>query len=217
LTPNILYLHGLASSPSSKKAGYFREQFAGKANVVVPDLNVPDFEHLTLTAILVKVAETVRDCPPGSVYLIGSSLGGLSALHFADRYRERETGRVDKLVLMAPALDFAENRAQQYGSDWLEKWRAAGSVPVYHYAYQEELPLHFGLAEDILRYDSYSVRVDIPILSFHGKHDQSVDYRQSVRFAEKYPNATLHLLDSDHELLDQTDFMRDEIVRFLGL
>jgi pimeloyl-ACP methyl ester carboxylesterase len=217
LKPNILYLHGLASSPSSKKATYFREQFADRAKVVVPDLNVPDFERLTLTAILAKAAETVRACPPGPVYLIGSSLGGLSALHFADRYREREAKRVEKLVLMAPALDFAENRARQYGADWLEKWQSAGSVLVYHYAYQKERPLHFGQAEDILEYDSYRVRVDIPILIFHGKHDQSVDYRQSIRFAEKYPNVTLHLLDSDHQLLDQTVFMRDEMTHFLGI
>ena len=85
---NVLYLHGLGSSPSSNKGRFYAERLSERgANVRLPDLNVPDFEHLTLTAMLERVAAEIRDIPAesGSVALIGSSMGGLTAIHFADR------------------------------------------------------------------------------------------------------------------------------------
>jgi uncharacterized protein len=80
----VIYLHGFASSPASKKATLFRTPMeAHGVRYLVPDLNVPDFEHLTLTAMLERVAETIRDIPDdGPLYLVGSSMGALVALHF---------------------------------------------------------------------------------------------------------------------------------------
>jgi uncharacterized protein len=208
---NVLYLHGLASSPSSNKGRFYAQKLSERgANVHVPDLNVPDFEHLTLTAILAKVAQEIRDIPAdsGGIALIGSSLGGLTALHFADRYRDAEAARVEKMVLMAPAIEFAHDQ---------ESWRRDGHIMWFHHSYGEERPLHYGLVEDIKQYDSYAVKIDKPILIYHGTHDESVDYQQSVRFAQERANVDLQLLDSDHQLLDKTDYMLAGIVKFLGL
>jgi len=156
--------------------------------------------------MLEKAAQTIRDLPDNRpVVIIGSSMGGLTALHFADRYRQAEASRIKSLILLAPALDFAANRQQAMGDDWLEQWQQAGSLPVYNYAYDKEMQVHAGLAEDMLRYDSYRVDVALPITIYHGKNDETVDYQQSVRFAKQYTNVTLHLLESDHQLLDQTD------------
>ena len=46
----VLYLHGFASGPGSKKACYFRDalQSAG-LSVEVPDLAQADFPHLTIS------------------------------------------------------------------------------------------------------------------------------------------------------------------------
>ncbi len=148
MATSIIYLHGFASSPGSNKAQYFKKKLAERdLHYYIPDLNVPSFEKLTLTAMLTRVAETVRDCPPGMVYLAGSSMGGLTVLHFLDRYKT-EAARIGKLLLLAPALDFVESRNQQLGEGWLAAWKAAGSVPVLHYSYNEERPVHFGLAAD---------------------------------------------------------------------
>ncbi|MFN8372514.1 MAG: YqiA/YcfP family alpha/beta fold hydrolase [Anaerolineae bacterium] len=207
---HVLYLHGLGSSPASNKGRFYAQKLNEHgANVRVPDLNVPDFEHLTLTAILARVAEEIRTLPAeGGVALIGSSLGGLTALHFTERYKDAEAKRVEKLVLMAPAMEFAHAT---------ETWRKQGYIAWYHFGYGEERPLHYGLVEDIQRYDSYAVSIDQPILIYHGRHDESVDYHQSVRFAEGRANVDLRLLDSDHQLLDKTEDMLTEMVEFLGL
>jgi hypothetical protein len=214
---HVIYLHGLASSPASKKANIFRPQFeAAGVTYTVPDLNVPDFEHLTLTAMLARVAETIAALPPdGGVALIGSSMGGLTALHFADRYRQAEAARVEKLVLMAPALDFMGNRRRSLGVDGVDHWRERGYEMIFNYAVNEERPLHYGLVEDVQQYDSYAVQLDLPTLIFHGTRDESVDPAGSERFAADRPNVTLRLLDSDHQLLDQTDLIWREMTAFL--
>lgn len=212
----VIYLHGFASSPGSKKANFFCERLRAQGHPChIPDLNVPSFERLTLTAMIAKTAQTVSASPAGDVLLIGSSMGGLTALHFMDRHRDDIARRVKHLVLMAPALDFMENRVEQFGETGLQTWQTNGTRPFFHYAHNEERPVHYGLVEDIQQYDSYSVTLDVPVLIFHGKNDASVDYRQSVRYAAKRPSVDLRLLDSDHQLLDQMDAMLFEVESLL--
>lgn len=214
---NVIYLHGFASSPASTKAREFATRFAEKGITLrVPDLNVPDFEHLTLTAMLRRVAEEVRDCPPGPVYLMGSSMGGLTALHFFDVFRGTEGTRVEKMLLMAPAFDFLDNRKRQ-DANMLSSWREQGEMAFYNYAHNREMRVHYGLIEDIATYDSYTVPIDIPILIYHGRQDESVDFDQSVRFAADRPNVDLRLVDSDHQLTDQVDTIWLDTLHFFPI
>lgn len=214
---HLIYLHGFASSPGSKKANYFKSQLeSDEVSYHIPDLNVPDFAHLTLTAMLGKVATTIKALPDGDVTLIGSSMGGLTALHFCDRYQDAEADRVKHMILLAPALDFLANRERQDPA-MMSAWREQGHYPFFNYAHDKEMPVHYGLIEDIRQYDSYATAVNIPTLIYHGKHDASVDYHQSVRYADPRDNVTLHILDSDHQLLDQTDVILDGIKAFVGI
>ncbi|HLA44131.1 MAG TPA: YqiA/YcfP family alpha/beta fold hydrolase, partial [Aggregatilineales bacterium] len=183
-TVNIIQLHGFASSPASSKAAYFREKLLQKdIHLRVPDLNVPDFEHLTLTAMIERTTQEIAACPPGEVVLIGSSMGGAVAMHTFDRKPETAQ-RVHKMVLLAPAIDFRANRLNQMGEAGLQRWKESRWLEVEHYAYNEKRQIHYGLIEDLEQYDGYSVTIDIPILLIHGTHDESVNYRGSVRFAE---------------------------------
>lgn len=217
MTVNILYLHGFGSSPASKKANLFRAPLeALGANYLVPDLNVPSFETLTLSAMLERTAEAVSNCPDGPVFLVGSSMGGLTALHFTDRYRDSAAKRVEKLVLLAPAFAFLDNRRRQ-DADLLDQWQREGHYPFFNYLVGEMRPVHYGLVEDSRRYDSYAVNLELPMLIYHGRQDESVDYRQSERFADGRPNVTLRLLESDHQLLDQTDTILAGMIAFFGI
>jgi predicted esterase YcpF (UPF0227 family) len=95
----IVYLHGFASGPSSKKARFFRERFAELGiGLEVPDLAEGKFEQLTITGQL-QVIE--RTCRGEAVSLIGSSMGGYLAALYAAGHAE-----VERLVLMAPAFSF---------------------------------------------------------------------------------------------------------------
>ena len=95
----LLYLHGFASGPASKKARIFRDRFADAGiQLNVPDLAAGDFENLTITAQLGVVE---REAGGGPVRLIGSSMGGYLAALYASRHPETE-----RMVLLAPAFDF---------------------------------------------------------------------------------------------------------------
>src|SRR6202030_3969199 len=92
----ILYLHGFASGPASKKAAFFADRLPA---LEVPDLAASDFEHLAITAQLRVIEEAAAGEP---VSLIGSSMGGYLAALYASRHRE-----VSRVVLLAPAFAFA--------------------------------------------------------------------------------------------------------------
>lgn len=210
----VFYLHGFASSPGSTKANIFKPAFEGRgANYLIPDLNQPSFEQLQLTAILEKIADAVNQAPSDPVHLIGSSLGGLSALHFYDRYRHTAAQRVTKMVLLAPALQSSLTQ----DTERLAQWSEQGSFPFFNYAAGGEKAVHYGFVEDVMQYDSFGVTVDIPILIYHGKHDESVDYLYSVQFAANRELVTCEILDSDHQLLDKTTDMQAGMMQFLGV
>ncbi len=218
MAEHFIYLHGFASSPASSKAQAFKARFAERRLPLhIPDLNVPSFEHLTLTAMIEAVAALVRRLPHGPVNLIGSSMGGTAALHFADRLKQAEGGRVARLLLLAPALDFHANRINQLTEEGVRAWRESGWLTVFHYGENTERRVHYGLLEDMLTYDSFAVQLSQPILIYHGVHDESVDYRQSVRFAQNRPNVALRLVESDHQLHDQVEIIWAEAVQFFNL
>jgi uncharacterized protein len=148
----------------------------------------------------------------GPAALIGSSLGGLVAYHVAAK-----NPRVDRLILLAPALDIAPSFARGLGADKVEQWKRDGSLDVFHYAYNESRRVGYALFEDCGRYDPFSTPLEIPILIFQGRHDTSVSPVMVERFAETRPNVTLRILDDDHQLLSSLETIWEDSAQFLGL
>jgi pimeloyl-ACP methyl ester carboxylesterase len=215
---NVVYCHGFASSPQSKKANLFRGPLeALGVRYYVPDLNQPSFQQLTLTAMLETVDALMQTLDDRPTLIVGSSMGGLVALHYCDRYRHTSARKVKKAVLLAPAFDFMANRDRTEGPGWEERWRAAGQMPFFNYATGQPEYVHYGLVEDIKQYDSWSVQLDIPVLIYHGIHDDVVDPGQSERYHREHNGVTLALLESDHQLLDQTDVILKGLCVMMGL
>jgi pimeloyl-ACP methyl ester carboxylesterase len=204
----IVYLHGFASGPQSSKARYFRQALeAGGAQVTVPDLAEGDFEHLTITGQLGVIGRAANF---GPVSLIGSSLGGYLAALYAARHPE-----VRRLVLLAPAFDFARRWPESLGPVKVAAWRRAGALDVFHYAQNRHCQLGYQLLADGERYEAYPDFAQ-PALIFHGAHDDAVPLRYSEEFASAHPNATLEVLDSGHDLLNVLDYMAPKIAQFLA-
>lgn len=223
MPPTVIHLHGLGSSPASDKAVVLGERLRQRGvPYLVPDLEAPSFERLTLTAVIERVAELVAAQPPGGLALVGSSFGGLAALHFVDRYRGGPAARIERLVLLAPALDLGQDAVRGgdrggLGDGWLDRWRREGFLALPHPASGGERPVHYGLVEDLRGYDSFSIDLTLPILIYHGRSDESVPFQQSVRFAASRPNVDLRLLDTDHRLADKLHVIGDGIIDFLQI
>lgn len=223
MTPNIFYLHGFASSPASTKAQFFQRRLAEQGLALhCPDLNAPDFETLTITRMMTQVQQAVLAVPPAPTVLIGSSLGGRLAIEVASRWAKRCAGgergllaqhAIDRLVLLAPALEFP----QSLGDEGLQRWKASGRMEVHHHGEGRTRQLHYGFYEDAVRYDPFATYLDFPILIFHGRRDASVDPLSVETFARSRPNVTLRMLDDDHQLLNSLDQIWRQTAAFLGL
>ena len=205
--PGVLYLHGFCSSSKSAKGEFLSARFRESGvPVALPDLDEGDFEHTTMTRQLALVSRLAHDLRPSMV--IGSSLGGyLAALHAA-----RSPDTVPRLVLMAPAFDFASRISAALGAR-MTAWRQEGGLPFYHYGLKRDARLDYGFFEDASRYEAFPA-VGVPTRVLHGRHDESVDPALSTRFARESPHVEVQWYDTDHQMLDVVDNLWDSILAF---
>ncbi len=218
-----IYLHGFASSPNSTKARYIGQQFAeNKINLIVPDLNNPDFNnpdlhnpdlhnnfsHLTITRQIKQIAAYI-DSGDAPVTLIGSSLGGLTATHLAEKYPI-----VQRLVLLAPAFGFLSHWLPQLGEEAIQRWKQEKYFMVYHHGEKQELPLSYDFVTDATQYSEEILQRPIATLILHGKNDEVIPIEASRDFAHQRPWINLVELDSDHSLGDVMPRIWQEIQSF---
>jgi uncharacterized protein len=212
--PSVLYLHGFASSPASSKATYLNARLAEHGvEVQTPDLNLPDFSTLTITRMLDEVGNALDRWRNRRVVIIGSSLGGFVAVNAAVRF----PGRIDKLVLLAPALDFGDKEMRQLGEMDVVDWQRAGSIDVFHYAYGRMMPVHYALYDDATRYNALDADLSMPVQVFQGRRDDTVNPATVETWSRKRSNVELHMLDDDHQLSRSLRYIWVELARFLDL
>jgi pimeloyl-ACP methyl ester carboxylesterase len=210
----VFYLHGFASSSQSSKAAFFRERLhAGHVPVITPDFNQPDFTSLTMTRMLDQLGRELSAAHDEPIALMGSSLGGTLAILAAARFGTR----IDRLVLMAPAVMFAKPGHHLLPPERIDEWRRRGTLPFFHYAFNEERLLDYAFYEDSLQHDAFGALFPQPTLVFQGLHDRSVPYQTVEQFARTRPNVTLSLLDDDHQLIASLPRMWNDVEAFLGL
>lgn len=86
----LVFIHGLESTSRGNKAQYFRKSF--------PEMIIEDYTG-NLETRMQKLRRILNG--KNDLILVGSSYGGLMAAQFA----LEEESRVQKLILLAPALD----------------------------------------------------------------------------------------------------------------
>jgi pimeloyl-ACP methyl ester carboxylesterase len=210
---HLYYLHGFASGAASSKARWLGEKLAPLGiELHCPDFNLPDFSTLTVTRMIGDVERWMEAAPEGPVAFFGSSLGALVAYHAAAR-----NPRVERLILLAPALDIGPSLRRGLGGTRVDEWERAGSLEVFHYGYNESRRVNYRLFEDCEQYDPFTTPLDIPILIFQGRRDESVSPDMVERFAAGRPNVELHMLDDDHQLISSLPYVWEHSRRFLRL
>jgi pimeloyl-ACP methyl ester carboxylesterase len=216
---HVFYLHGFASSAQSTKAAAVTRRLAAHGIALrCPDLNAPEFSTLTVTRMLEQIDAELDGLKRGSVALIGSSLGGFVALHAAARHPPQASRTpVDRLILLAPALDFGVNRMGDLGEEGIARWRETDRLEVFHHGFGKTMTIGYALYADAQRYDTRALALSLPILVFQGLRDTVVDPAVVRAFARQRPNVTLRLLDDDHQLLGSLDRIVRESEAFLGL
>ncbi|MCS6985245.1 MAG: alpha/beta fold hydrolase [Leptospiraceae bacterium] len=205
----IIYLHGMGSSPKSGKALFFKKKFHScQIPFLIPDYNKPDFASLTVSRMVEQTLSLIRK--KEKYILIGSSLGGYAAVHVAEL-----SPAVKKLVLLAPAFELS--KLSKLTPEEKKEWKKKGYRPYFHYAYEKEVVLHYAFAEDARLRDKIALERQIPCLIFHGFEDDVVPYEVSLRYAQKNTAAELILLHGDHQLSQFKEAMWQKIRLFLNL
>jgi pimeloyl-ACP methyl ester carboxylesterase len=202
----IVYLHGFASSPQSSKAQFFRRRLeALGAEVRIPQLDAGDFQNLTVTGQMQVIEKAAAGEP---ITLMGSSLGGYLAALYASHHPE-----VERLVLLAPALNFPERFPLRFTAAEMDQWKRDGHKSFFHYGEKRELLLNYEIVEDAAKYPSFPEFAQ-PALILHGTLDSVVLPSISQGFEETHPNVRLVLLESGHELTDVLEVLWNEMASF---
>lgn len=204
---SILYLHGFASGPTSRKARFFAERLEAKgASVQIPDLAEGNFSRLTISRQLQLIEELTGNARQ---VLIGSSLGGYLAALYAARHAS-----VEKVILLAPAFGFYQLWARALGPEKHAQWARAGTIDVFHYGEGRQAPLGYQFLEDAKQYEPFP-NVQQPALLMHGNQDSVVPVEQSLEFVRRHPSARLCRYESGHELTNVLGSMWLEVETFL--
>ena len=211
---HAIYLHGFASSPQSTKRTFLAGRLAEHGiRMEAPDFNAPDFSTLTVTRMLRQATDAIDHVNDGEVVLIGSSLGGFVSVQAA----MARPGRVDRMVLLAPALDFSGNRLRDLGDRGIEEWEASGQLNVFHYGFGRVMPVHYDLYTDACGYECAGASLSMPIQIFQGRRDTAVSPEAVERWASSRPNVELHMLDDDHQLTASLELIWRRMKGFLRI
>jgi uncharacterized protein len=207
----ILYLHGFASGPSSKKARALASRFADLGvHLDVPDLTPGDhgFERSSPSSMLAVAERLLAEAPPPHA-VIGSSLGGYLAAVAASR-----DPSIERLVLMAPAVRLFERWERRLTDRDRDEWRARG-LEVDHFASGRRRRLGWQFHEDARGWPAFP-EVRVPTLVVSGRRDDTVPFEDVEAFVLRTPTARLVPVDDGHELVDSLDVIFAEARAFLA-
>ncbi len=139
-----------------------------------------DFHDFTVSRGLTDlhaVLDTVAERP---VVLVGSSLGGLLALHAARARRSQVRG----LLLIAPALQFVARHFDVLPTAELEAWRRSDSREFVDLYEGGSYTLGYEFYSDAQHYRANGPSpLDCPVEILHGERDEVVPAADSLEFA----------------------------------
>ena len=206
----ILYLHGFASGPSSRKARHLAGGFGARGvPMATPDLTpgADGFERSTPLSMLAEAQAALGEAP-GPHALIGSSLGGyLSALLAS------QDPRVERLVLLAPAFRLFDRWSGRLTPAQLTAWRAGG-LATHHHVTQTERRIGWPFFEAAAGLPALPV-VTVPTLVIAGARDETVPLSDVAAWVDRTPSARLVTVDDGHELAASLDLILAEAWDFL--
>jgi alpha-beta hydrolase superfamily lysophospholipase len=218
------FVHGLNSHRRGDKALYFARQVArkGEAFASLDLTGHGDSEGgllgLSLSRNLHDVDRGLRFVrqevgPFSSVFLVGSSMGGLTALW----YSALNPGNIAANLLVAPAFELAGRLLLSLGRSKAQKWREEGKT---HLVTDDgEFDLGYGFVEDEARYPIATLvrKLETPTLILHGTEDEAVPFRLSKNFIQKVEISKLTLIaGGDHRLTDHKEVLFEEMWDFVS-
>ena len=219
--PMVLYLHGFGSDQWGEKANFFRNkaledglgfcsfdfQGHGRSGGRMIDLTLS--RQLSDVEI---VGQMLADRGYGQTIVLGSSMGGLTALWYSALHPER----VSCGLCIAPALSLESSLEDWAGEEGMKSWREKGSIHVDNEIGSWDLG--WGFVSDLETFPVSRLKrlCRRPFLILQGILDDRVEWKQVLDFVDgcELDELELHLFaDGDHRLVDRKErlwrLMRD--------
>lgn len=212
--PVWVFLHGLGSDRNGEKVRRFRDHLSGRG----PGFLALDFtghggsggdcHGLSLTRNLDDVGRAVsfvkEEAPAVPLVLIGSSMGGITALWYA----ALNPGAIRQVFAIAPAFLLAARFAASLSGAARREWADRGFLPFS--VGDSVLEFGWGAVPDEERYDIDRLAADLrtPSLLIHGAEDAVVPPELSRDFARSCSVAELIEIEGgDHRLSEHKDLL----------
>ena len=212
--PVWIFLHGLGSDRQGEKAVRFRDHLSGRG----PGFLSLDFtghgdsggdcHGLSLTRNLEDVGRAVsflrEEAPAAPLVLVGSSMGGITALWYAALH----PGDIHRVFAIAPAFLMAARFAASLSAEARRDWANRGFVPVP--VGDRDLEIGWGIVADEDGYGMERLAADLgtPSLLIHGDEDAVVPPELSRDFAGSCNAAELVEIEGgDHRLSGAKDLL----------
>jgi alpha-beta hydrolase superfamily lysophospholipase len=170
----VVFAHGMESSPMGTKATYLKESF---------DAVSPPLRHLGLHGQVREVEGLLGD--DGTV-LVGSSLGGLTALAVSNRCPEK----VSHLVLLAVAMG-----------------------PFTRDIFLEAERDRPGLFDEAVQFSAQVIPPEVPATIIHGLKDHVVDVNPVIQLCSRSESSRLLLVHDDHPLSNSRELILSVVGR----
>jgi pimeloyl-ACP methyl ester carboxylesterase len=218
------FVHGLNSHRRGEKAVYFARQVTRQGDAFASlDLtghgdSEGDLLGLCLSRNIRDLERGIRYAerqagPFSAVHLIGSSMGGLTAVW----YSALNPHGLKANILIAPAFEMAGRFLLSLGPQKAQRWRRERTIHIE--SEFAEFDLSYGFVEDEFRYSTTSLikRLKTPTLILHGSADESVPCQLSRKFAARVDVATLVEIEGgDHRLIEYKEELFEEMWKFVG-
>ena len=201
--PEVIYLHGLGSSPESDKARLITNYLQSLGYVThTPNLSVPSLAKLSVNAAVLEVLRCVEAVTSPCGYLmIGSSFGGFLALQVLERCQKVGTRQAKGIVLLAPALYPWHPVHGMVTASMEEAWNREGVFPVQESASGRTVGVHVDFIRQIKLCSVDKVELECATLLIHGQYDEVVPIEQSFQFCASRPSVTMVTLPDTHRML----------------
>jgi len=217
------FVHGLNSTRRGDKARYIAEHIVGRRESFASlDLtghgeSDGDLRELTLSRNIRDLERGLdfvkrRSGPYSAVYLVGSSMGGITGAWYA----AQSPGVVRANILMAPAFEMAGRLLLALGPDKSKRFRSERVIRLD--TDSASFDLDYGFVEDESRYPISRLveRLQTPTLIIHGSDDESVPCQLSRRFAAKSQVVKFIEVDGgDHRLTKHKELLVEEMMGFV--
>ncbi len=135
--------------------------------------------------------------------LLGSSFGGLIALHGAARRKA-----VKVLALKCPVSNYPPLWQERLGEAGMKFWKDNNLLTFA--GLDGRARLEYGFYEDLLQFDTYeeAARIEVPTLIVHGDADEDVPFAQSEKLFEilQCEKTFKVITGADHPFSKEEDF-----------